>query len=594
MSSRPISPAQQLRQLWRQGQRPDVRTFLAGVGGVTLAELGEVLEVDQEERWNIDERVPARSYLNDFPQLRDDPEAALGVVYGEYLLREGDGERLDPGAFERDYPECAPLLARQLALHEVFDEALEARGNHRPTLNRTAPAAPPGYTIRGFLGGGSFGEVWLAHDENLDRLVALKTLYPRLPSVDRDKAVRALRQDAHILAGLRHPNVVQVYAWLGHGEVPHLALQYVAGGSLSCRLERQGPLDWRDAARYMADAGEGLLEVHARGILHRDIKPANLLWDSDRDEALMTDFGVSSHLAEAHGVAGTPLYMAPEVFEGLSTPAADVYSLAATLFHLTTGEPPFRGPSLQDLRRQIATGLAVPDARFSVLPEALERVIRDGLAVRQEDRPVPRAFVAALRGALNLHLADALAPTSAAAKAGAPVNLRLTVSCLDGGGTYRPVMATHLPPERATRDIRKVPPQPDRVRMRTGDRMRIEVEADRDGYITVFNVGPTGSLNLLHPPDASTAVVPPVGARHPITAEAELTPPVGHERLFAVWSRWPLPLEKLRSLADRGEVPGSRPYRATRDMKCVQGAVDRLRPDDWHAAILELEHQPLS
>jgi hypothetical protein len=163
-----------------------------------------------------------------------------------------------------------------------------------------------------------------------------------------------------------------------------------------------------------------------------------------------------------------------------------------------------------------------------------------------------------------------------------------------GGGRYEPLATTH--PQRGvlTRDMKKVPRPPDQVRLRTGDRVQIELVADRPGYVGVFNVGPSGVLNLLHPLDLSNAAAAAVAAQQPLLiGDVELTPPTGCERLFAVWSRSPLPLDpnELKSLAEGGQVAGSRPYRATRDMKRVQQSMQQLRPDEWHAVSLELDHQ---
>jgi serine/threonine protein kinase len=456
---------------------------------------------------------------------------------------------------------------------------------------------PSGYHVLKRLGAGTFGEVWLAQDLNLPRVVALKTL--RVPSApdQRARALEALRNDARLLVEVSHPNILQVYAWIQAGEAPYLVLQYVAGGSLADRLKAEGALDWQRAARYIADVGEGLLETHARGIVHRDVKPANILWDPRRDEALLTDFGVAARLADPGTVAGSPLYMAPEAFDGRVSPALDVYGLASTLFHLTTGSAPFPGPQIADLRLQIARGLPDPDPRCRDLPEPLERIIRAGLAAEPERRPDLRAFVAALRGTLNQLLADTLTLLPAGGRHLAPVDLRLSVSRRVGQGTYQPVAATPPPSSRGTRDMKKVPRPPERVRLRTGDRVRIEVVADRAGHITVFNVGPTGNLNLLHPDELPAVSAPLVEAHWPLQIhEVELIAPPGRERLVAIWSRGPLPLqpEQLHSLVERVEIPVSRPYRATRDMRRVQGSVQQLRPEDWHAAILELDHGPQS
>ena len=148
----------------------------------------------------------------------------------------------------------------------------------------------PGYRIYKYLGAGAFGEVWLAQDLNLPRVVAAKTLKVGAARNGQARALEALRQDAHLLTQVEHPNVVRVYAWLTVRDQHYLVMQYVSGGSLADLLKSEGPLDWQRAARYVADVGEGLLEVHARGIVHRDVKPANILWDPRRDEAAADRF----------------------------------------------------------------------------------------------------------------------------------------------------------------------------------------------------------------------------------------------------------------------------------------------------------------
>jgi serine/threonine protein kinase len=362
-------------------------------------------------------------------------------------------------------------------------------------MDKVPDPFPGEYRFLKVLGAGTYGKVWLAEDVALQSQVAIKTLRVSGPGEHAAQALRALERDARALARVRHPNIVQVHAWRQAGGESFLVMQYVYGGALADWLQH-GPFDWQQAARYVADVGEGLLEVHACGIVHRDIKPANILWDPDRDEALLTDFGVSGRLAYGGGtVAGSPSYMAPEAHDGHSSPASDVFSLAATLFRLTTTELPFPGSTRAELLGAVARGLPSPDPRCRCLPEALEQVIRSGLAPSAEQRPALRDFVQRLRGSLNQSLADALAPAPAEPTP-APVELRLMVSRLEGTN-YREVAMTHPRPGGLTRDFKKVPKQPEQVHMHSGDRARIEVLASQDGYVTVFNVGPSGNLNLL-------------------------------------------------------------------------------------------------
>jgi hypothetical protein len=172
-----------------------------------------------------------------------------------------------------------------------------------------------------------------------------------------------------------------------------------------------------------------------------------------------------------------------------------------------------------------------------------------------------------------------------------------------GPNQFAPLAATRPPAEAvSTRDTTKVPPPPESVRLQTGDRVPLEVMADRTGYITVFHVGPTGCLSLLYPDESLlgavfTAPIIPANQALPVH-ELELTPPDGRERLLAVWSRMPLPLrlDRLTSLVEpKGKKsPVSRPYVATRDIKRIQQSVQELPPQDWQAVVLDLDHTTMS
>jgi hypothetical protein len=373
---------------------------------------------------------------------------------------------------------------------------------------------------------------------------------------------------------------------------------FVPGGSLADRVGREGPLPWPMAARYLADVADGLLAVHAAQLVHRDVKPANILWDPVADEALLTDFGLSVRLSDVVGAAGTPFYMSPEAFAGRASPAQDVYGLAASLFWLVTGSVPFPAVDPQRLIEQVRRGLPEADPRCTGLPRPLEGLIRGGLAADPDERLGLAEFTARLRGSLNQLLADSLllpTATASAAPAAPPTvtSLRLTVSRQDAAGTFTPVATTRPAAERLMRDLHRVPPAPERAEVRTGERVRIDVEADRAGHVVVFNVGPTGNLNLLYPERAGTfAAIEPGRPLHVL--DIELTPPAGAERIFALWGRSPLPLrlDELAGLATGGARPTPGPYRATRDLKRLHESVRQLRPEDWQSVVLELNHLP--
>jgi serine/threonine protein kinase len=569
-----------------------------------------------DSAWRDGRQPRIEDFLGEGPEA-ENPELLCDLLGIELEVRRQRGERPAPEEYLDRFPRHRALI----------QSAFRAERSDPSTMPFVA-----GYKVLRLLGSGGFSEVWLAEDQNLfGREVALKMIKPRGSPQKRQGLIAALRNEAQMLVSVRHPNLVQVFRWIECDGNPVLVIQYVAGGSLSDRLIREGALEWPAAARYVADVGEGLLAVHARGIVHRDVKPANILWDAEIDEALLTDLGVSARFGGSADLAGTIPYMAPEAFDGKASPALDVYSLAATLYTLVTAEKPFSGRAIDELKDQVARGLPDPDSRCTGLPEPFERLIRAGLSFEPEQRPDLRSFVTSLRTTLNQLLVDVLVmgrpsvgpeatteplpetapvhpsePTTepdaglpTAAPVAASVAMHLTVRRQQGPSTFVPVAATRGRVEAAvTRDMSKVPPPPDRLRLQTGDRIRIEVVADRPGHLTVFNVGPTGNLSMLYPDEVSrggiftTPVVPANQILH--VHDVEMTPPAGPERLCAVWSRLPLPLrlEQLQSLVERKgkKSLASQPYVATRDMKRVQQSVQKLEPGDWHAVVLELEH----
>jgi serine/threonine protein kinase len=199
------------------------------------------------------------------------------------------------------------------------------------------------YTLGREIGRGGAGTVHLAHDEVLGRTVAIKRigLMPGADSVDLERAGR----EARLAAALNHPHVVSVFDLVEDGDVHWLVMEYVDGRTLGEMVRSSGPLETTEAAALLAQVADALSDAHDGGIVHRDVKPSNIL--VTQGVAKLSDFGIArsaddASLTQTGLVTGSPAYLAPEVASGSSaTPASDVWSLGATLYHAVTGRPPY-------------------------------------------------------------------------------------------------------------------------------------------------------------------------------------------------------------------------------------------------------------
>ena len=200
------------------------------------------------------------------------------------------------------------------------------------------------YTLEREVGRGGMGVVWLARDEVLGRLVAMKRvgMFPGGSDPDIERAAR----EARLAATLNHPHVVAVFDLVTDGAEQWLVMEYVDCVTLGGLVKRDGPLSLDRAARLVGQAAQALAAAHAAGIVHRDVKPANILVTA-ADQVKLTDFGIARAVADASLtqtglVTGSPSYLAPEVASGSkATDASDTWSLGATLFHALAGRPPY-------------------------------------------------------------------------------------------------------------------------------------------------------------------------------------------------------------------------------------------------------------
>jgi serine/threonine protein kinase len=519
-------------------------------------------------------------------------EEEMALFLGEMLeaLRKGRTSKAatETLTFSRLLSASSRTLVETMRwLDSIAGPLLKHGSGAHPPAGQALPNPFPGeFRIRAFVAEGTYGRVWLADDLQIPgRQVALKMLKP--PGETRTEVLAAIWREAELLHRVRHPNVVQIYSVRHSGDDCYLVLQYLSGGSLKTRLQEEGRLSWQRACRYVADVGEALVHVHRQGIIHRDIKPANILWNRDTDEAVLTDFGISCRLTKPEAAAGTLPYLSPEALEGQVTPAVDVFALAATLFHLATGDVPFPTTNEIEYLSRAQDGLAPDDARLKSLPLPIEQLIRKGLAVRPDDRPPLDEFVGMLRGALNRLLADDMCAQIDSSGAAAPVNLRIHVGreaseLTAAEGSIDPNQATQ-PHTRPTTFV------PDQIRLRTGERIRVGVSIDRPGYVTLFNIGPTGNLHLLWPERGPAGWVD--AGRSIDELSVTVTAPPGRERLVAAWSKQPLPVGEVLRLTGKTSREVSRPYLATRDLEGVENSVRQLGPGDWHAVVLELDHE---
>jgi serine/threonine protein kinase len=198
------------------------------------------------------------------------------------------------------------------------------------------------------IGTGAMGVVWTAHDERLNRTVAVKRLLlqPGLPPEEQAEAVARCMREGRIAARLQHPNAISVFDVVDEDGAPCLIMEYLPSKSLAMVMAEQGPLPPREVARIGAQSAAALAAAHAAGIVHRDVKPGNILLGDD-GTVKITDFGISRAsddvtVTKTGMIAGTPAYLAPEAAVGQEpTPASDVFSLGSTLYAAVEGEPPF-------------------------------------------------------------------------------------------------------------------------------------------------------------------------------------------------------------------------------------------------------------
>jgi serine/threonine protein kinase len=242
------------------------------------------------------------------------------------------------------------------------------------------------FEIVGELGKGGQGAVYLAHDPQLDRQVAIKTLR----NLGRD--TERLLHEARIVSKLQHPNIVALYDAGEYQGNPYLVYAYIAGQTLAQKLKREKSLSFVEAAEITCGVLDGLSYAHAQGVMHLDIKPANVMLGSGGLPMVM-DFGLAQATGEqgqaaANTIDGTPHYMAPERISGKPADVlSDIYSVGVMLYEMVTGELAFDGESVYAvLNRAAHDDVVAPSERNERVDAELEAIILKAIARKPEDR----------------------------------------------------------------------------------------------------------------------------------------------------------------------------------------------------------------
>jgi hypothetical protein len=336
---------------------------------------------------------------------------------------------LDGEADEQERRSVEALLSENADLKRTLEQMREARellrryDSETSTTGADTVIIPPDlsgrktehFLIERRIGRGGMGEVYRALDTSLDRPVAVKLISPTVASTPQlvDRFVR----EARVQAQIDHPHIAHIYHVGRYEDRLYFAMEYLPGGSLEDRLQREDRLDPEEAINIIVEVADILDSTRKRGIVHRDLKPSNIMFTAD-GKIKLTDFGIAkptgedaAELTDSGAMIGTPHYISPEAAAGGHvTWRSDMYSLGCTLYRMLFGRTPYRGKgpvqlAIAHIREPFPEPEELPPGVSPELMEVLRCMMAKDPAERFPD-------YASLIGALNAARPKVIEPIS--------------------------------------------------------------------------------------------------------------------------------------------------------------------------------------
>lgn len=263
-------------------------------------------------------------------------------------------------------------------------------GNEGGSSDSLTGSTLGGCILEEMIGSGGIGKVYSGRHSTLGIKVAVKILSPNFYS--SKEAIQRFSQEGKILAQIDHRNVAKVINLGYERDLHFLVMKFIEGQDLLSTLKVEGYLNLETATNYAIQIAKGLEAVHAQNIIHRDIKPANIIIETSGCIKIV-DFGSvrlldsGTEMTSEGTILGTPLYMSPEQCLGEElTPASDIYSFGATLYHLATGVPPFEEKtSMETIWAHIKQEVVPPDKKMP-LPASFSKIIQKAMNKKISDR----------------------------------------------------------------------------------------------------------------------------------------------------------------------------------------------------------------